>query len=167
MQGENLSERYFPQSLPQMPVATTRRRPASVGISGSGNSRNSVWRGLVITAARVVVFALMRFCIGAPSTSDKFTCLPLKGGGRTRRSRGLVGVCRYAAAPFQGATETWITSSAPFPATDLIAQSTSLKPNVCVIAFSSGKRCEESCFSASSQARYECPRALFSEAYFC
>src|ERR1051326_2224474 len=54
MQGLNLSERYFPQSLPQMPVATTRNRPPSVGTSGKGSSRSSVWRGLSITAAREV-----------------------------------------------------------------------------------------------------------------
>src|SRR5262245_30797730 len=65
MQGQNWVLRYLPQSLPQMPVAATRSRPASDGISGSGNSRSSVWRGLVITAARVEV-ALMDRCVRSP-----------------------------------------------------------------------------------------------------
>src|SRR5688572_5973695 len=60
MHGQNWVLRYLPQSLPQIPVAATRNSPASGGISGSGSSRNSVWRGLVITAARVD-FALIRW----------------------------------------------------------------------------------------------------------
>src|SRR6188474_2779531 len=65
MQGQNWVLRYLPQSLPQIPVATTRNKPASGGISGSGSSRNSVWRGLVITAARVD-FALIRCPVRPP-----------------------------------------------------------------------------------------------------
>src|SRR5262249_34051799 len=54
---------------------------------------------------------------------------------------------------FHGIRETWITSLAPSPPTDLIARSASLRPNVCVVTSSSGKRFEASCCNASSHAR--------------
>src|SRR5262249_15450273 len=57
-------------------------------------------------------------------------------------------------------SEAWITSATPSPPTDLMARSTSLRPNLWVVTFSSGKRFEASCASASSHALKLCPRAL-------
>src|SRR5688572_24062174 len=45
---------YGAQSAPQTPVASTRSRPSSAPISGSGRSRSSIWRGPVRTAALAV-----------------------------------------------------------------------------------------------------------------
>src|SRR4051812_18133362 len=59
-----------------------------------------------------------------------------------------------------GMSEAWITSGTPCPPTDLIARSTSFRPKRWVVIFSSGKRFDANCASASSHARYECPRAL-------
>src|SRR5688500_684478 len=53
----------------------------------------------------------------------------------------------------QGMSEAWITSGTPCPPTDLIARSTSFRPKRWVVTFSSAKRFEASCCSASSQAR--------------
>jgi hypothetical protein len=44
-----------------MPLATTRNNPASAPISGNGNSRNSVVRGAVITAAKPVALLIFAF----------------------------------------------------------------------------------------------------------
>ena len=52
-----------------------------------------------------------------------------------------------------GISEAWITSGTPWPPTDLMARSTSFSPNLWVVIFSSGKRRDASCASASSQAR--------------
>src|SRR5258707_13519796 len=51
-----------------------------------------------------------------------------------------------------GISEAWITSGTPWPPTDLIARSTSFKPNRCVVTFSTGKRLDASCATATSQA---------------
>ena len=59
---------------------------------------------------------------------------------------------RGSSAHFQGMSDAWITSGTPWPPTDLMARSTSFSPKVCVVTFSSGKRFEASCCSASSQA---------------
>src|SRR4026209_160006 len=53
-----------------------------------------------------------------------------------------------------------MTSCTPWPPTDLMARSTSFNPKVWVVTFSSGKRCDASCCSASSQALKMWPRAL-------
>src|SRR5947209_17289235 len=60
----------------------------------------------------------------------------------------------------QGMSDAWITSGTPWPPTDLMARSTSLSPNLWVVIFSSGKRFEASCASASSHALKLWPRAL-------
>ena len=52
-----------------------------------------------------------------------------------------------------GISDAWITSGTPSLPTERIARSTSLRPNLCVVTFSSGKRFDASCASASSQAR--------------
>src|SRR2546430_13023655 len=60
----------------------------------------------------------------------------------------------------QGMSDAWITSGTPWPPTDLMARSTSFSPNLWVVTFSSGKRFEASCASASSHALKLWPRAL-------
>ena len=51
-----------------------------------------------------------------------------------------------------GISDAWITSGTPWPPTDRMARSTSFSPKRWVVTFSSGKRFEASCSSASSQA---------------
>ena len=51
-----------------------------------------------------------------------------------------------------GISEAWITSGTPWPPTERMARSTSFSPKRWVVTFSSGKRFEASCASASSQA---------------
>ena len=65
--------------------------------------------------------------------------------GRSIASSGRPNYC-------QGISDAWITSGTPSPPTDLMARSTSFSPNLWVVTFSSGKRLEASCASASSQA---------------
>src|SRR5205807_5999618 len=64
----------------------------------------------------------------------------------------VAGGDRDACGHFQGSREAWITSGTPWPPTDLMARSTSLSAKRCVVTFSSGKRLDASCCSASSQA---------------
>ena len=58
IRGAFLPLAYVGMSLPQIPAAMTRSRPASAGISGSGMSRSSIVFGAVWTAARDEVWGM-------------------------------------------------------------------------------------------------------------
>ena len=58
-----------------------------------------------------------------------------------------------------GISDAWITSGTPWPPTDLMARSTSFRPNVWVVTFSSGKRFEASCCQRELAGLDSCGRA--------
>src|SRR5262249_41400058 len=78
----------------------------------------------------------------------------LARGARARLHPGPVARCGHGACGsyFQGIRDAWITSGTPWPPTERIARPTSFNPKAWVVIFSSGKRLEASCCSASSQA---------------